>query len=312
MNPISPSFAIPGIFASIPGLHRRAQTTSNGTIYAFRKPPPQVKAVPEPPALSLPISSHRPSFISRSTSPTTSPKAPFNVASRSRIVSGITAAQVEAPKNYVDFDDEPDKLKDMLKGRNHKERSAPASSDNSPVPSIYNVKRSNAPKSLLSATNSPSQTPKTISAPSSPAMQSSFPDDAQDLTLLCHIIPARPGPISAMLLLEKNPLLAVLQQSGDTSLEAARQSVVFPNEVRGSSSMWPLPPPLQRMRRRRETWIWRMSERNPPAAEGACTYDAAEEDFKVSTDYGAADPEPAASELSAVCRPWPSGLWGET
>jgi hypothetical protein len=121
---------------------------------------------------------------------------------------------VEAPKNYVDFDDEPDKLKDMLKGRNFKERAAPASNDTSPVPSIYHAKRSDGPKSLLSATNSPSQTPKTVSSPPSPATQTSFTDDTHDLALLYHIIPARAGPISAMLLLQNNSLLAVLQNPG--------------------------------------------------------------------------------------------------
>ena len=42
---------------------------------------------------------------------------PFHL-SRSRIVSGVTAEAVEAPKNYVDFEEEPEKLRDMLKQKN--------------------------------------------------------------------------------------------------------------------------------------------------------------------------------------------------
>lgn len=189
----------------------------DGTIYAFRKPRQQVKIVRQSPKLprpSRPLSPQQSSINSRSTSPVTSPRAPFTVVSRSKIVSGVTTAQVEAPKNYVDFDDEPDKLKDMLKGRSPKERSAPTSRETSPAPSIYHPRRSDNPKSLLSATNSPSQTPKTISTPPSPATQSSFSDNVQELILLYHIIPPRMSAISAMLLLEKNSLLAVLQQSG--------------------------------------------------------------------------------------------------
>ncbi|KAJ7119871.1 hypothetical protein C8R44DRAFT_878257 [Mycena epipterygia] len=177
------------------------------------------------------------------------------MASRSKIVSGITAAQVEAPKNYVDFDDEPDKLKDMLKGRNHKERSAPASGSNSPVPSIYHVKRSDNPKSLLSATNSPSQTPKTISTPPSPAMLSSFPDDAQDLSLLCHIIPARPGPISAILLLEGNTLIAVMQESGDLSVFSTEDGTCVASVMVESPSMHP-PQGVLDQDTSHDMWIW--------------------------------------------------------
>ncbi|KAJ7644581.1 hypothetical protein FB45DRAFT_898250 [Roridomyces roridus] len=226
MNPVSPSFLVPLTFPSEPKDGRESRSILDiscskssasyfdyGTIYAFRKPVQQAQTVSQPaqtvdpPVLSVPRSS-RSSINSRSTSPSPS-KAPFNVTSRSRIVSGITAAQVEAPKNYVDFDDEADKLKDMLKGRSHKERPSPASAP---------AKRGDAgPKSLLSATNSPSHTPKSLSTPSSPLAQSAFPDESHDLALLCQIIPARSGSISGILLLHNNTLLSVLQQSGNLS-----------------------------------------------------------------------------------------------
>ena len=40
--------------------------------------------------------------------------SPFHL-SRSRIVSGVTTEAVEAPKNYVDFEEEQEKLRDLLK-----------------------------------------------------------------------------------------------------------------------------------------------------------------------------------------------------
>ncbi|KAJ7166355.1 hypothetical protein C8R43DRAFT_985618 [Mycena crocata] len=283
MNPISPSFVVPLTFtdsehedgsnlvekscskstvsvlaycnteAELKSAQLRAVLgCQDGTIYAFRKPRGEVKTAtktPELPRLSRPLSSHR----SRSTSPAaaTSTKVPFNVSARSRIVSGITAAQVEAPKNYVDFDDEPDKLKDMLKGK----RSTPPSNDNSPAPSIYHVKRSDGPKSLLSATNSPAHTPKTVSTPPSPVTQSSFPDDAQGLAVLCHIIPAQPGPVSAMLLLENNSLLAVLQQSGHLSVFSMLDGTPMTSVAVENTQMQP-PQGFQDQEAPHDVWIW--------------------------------------------------------
>src|SRR5579863_6163549 len=51
---------------------------------------------------------------SRPRTPTTS-LAPFSLTSRARVVSGISDEQAQAPKNYVDFDEEPERLKELLK-----------------------------------------------------------------------------------------------------------------------------------------------------------------------------------------------------
>ncbi|TFK39093.1 hypothetical protein BDQ12DRAFT_683016 [Crucibulum laeve] len=130
---------------------------SNGTLYVFHpscrapEPPQSPVGIVQVESVSSPSSSSRaqsplrvpqfsthsrsasfarrgtPSVNSRSTSPSTatshsfgltSPSPfPVNTSARSRVVSGITAEKVEAPKNYVDFDEEPGKLKEMLKGR---------------------------------------------------------------------------------------------------------------------------------------------------------------------------------------------------
>jgi hypothetical protein len=79
---------------------------------------------------SVPITIENP-LLSRSPSPApvhlssrsrsrprtpTSSLTPFSLASRARVVSGISDEPVQAPKNHVDFDEEPDKLKELLKG----------------------------------------------------------------------------------------------------------------------------------------------------------------------------------------------------
>ncbi|KAG5644671.1 hypothetical protein DXG03_007970 [Asterophora parasitica] len=156
---------------------------------------------------------------SRSSTPSATSPPPFYISQTARVVSGVTAEQVEAPKNYVDYDDEPDKLKDLLKGRqprDSKERRA-ASTDSgrerSPTPS--NLKRKELPKSLRSATHSPAFTSYPPS-PREPAVEYPY-----DLSLWCHIIPPRYGPghaISRVLLIDDNQSIAVLQETGDLSV----------------------------------------------------------------------------------------------
>ncbi|KAL0960599.1 hypothetical protein HGRIS_005631 [Hohenbuehelia grisea] len=105
---------------------------SDGTIYVFGQA--TIRMTPKSPRPSSLVASSPPSPFhlsrgshpaSRSTSPSSSStfaQAPFNVSSRSRVVSGISTEPVEAPKNYVDFDEEPAKLKEMLQGRAPKDK----------------------------------------------------------------------------------------------------------------------------------------------------------------------------------------------
>jgi WD repeat-containing protein 7 len=145
--------------------------------------------------------------------------APFNLTSRSRIVSGVTTSKVEAPKNYVDYDDEPDKLKDILANSGIRERSVL----DGLIPSFkpdFDISRSNSPSkqaalspsasageksrlnrlptSLLSATHSPSFSVKSSSPPSSPDgtvlhfIETPMPDAS--LAIRFYVIPERTGP----------------------------------------------------------------------------------------------------------------------
>ncbi|KAH9480388.1 WD repeat-containing protein 7 [Psilocybe cubensis] len=174
---------------------------------------------------------------SGTSSPTLSsfPLSPtFSVTAKPRVVSGVTTDSVEAPKNYVDFDDEPDRLKDILKGKNPRDRHSISenSSDRNPrsvTPSIIepvsvSKRKGAAPRSLLSATNSRAPTPTSFSSPNSPmesdSVSNSNPDLARDevCTLLYHVIPSQSGcgyPVRSIIFLHDGDLFAVLQENGN-------------------------------------------------------------------------------------------------
>ena len=183
--------------------------------------PRNLPRMPKPPSSnSLPVSA---SALSSVLSPT------FNVTAKLRVVSGVTAEQVEAPKNYVDFEDEPDKLKDILKGRNPRER-YDNSSDRAPKSAASSIfeqapkPKNLAPRSLLSVENSRSPTPP-FSAPASPREGSSLspPGLSYRWELLYHVIPYRSGfehSINSIQFLDDGRFLAVLQKSGYVGLSS--------------------------------------------------------------------------------------------
>jgi hypothetical protein len=170
---------------------------------------------------------HRPS--NSASSSVSGFNSPFHMASHSRVVSGVTAEKVEALKNHVDFEEEPDKLKDILKGRTPKDKMASEKSLRLDKPfalfrrtsaQASTKKSPEVPKSLLSATNSPAFTPKSLSRSPSPLIRSpaspSF-SGSQSLSLRCHIIPPRTGPgrsITGLRIVSENGLLVALQETG--------------------------------------------------------------------------------------------------
>lgn len=208
--------------------------SQDGTLYLFhhsRRPPLHVGSQNPEFQISQPTSPSRRSrdsgAPSRSSTPSVTSPSPFNVTPRSRVVSGVTTEQVEAPKNYVDFDDEPERLKDMLKGRHPKgggeKPSFPEGEtppiEKSPTPSLLGLsglKRKNVPRSMLSATQSPAILSSPLSSNSSPRA-STFLDSVHDLHLWCHIIPPRSGSgraVTSIRLLEDDQFMAVLQEMG--------------------------------------------------------------------------------------------------
>ncbi|KAJ3890399.1 hypothetical protein GG344DRAFT_49579 [Lentinula edodes] len=193
------------------------------------------------PRLSSTAPSRTSATASRSNSPSGSHSShisPFSVTQRSRVVSGITSEQVEAPKNYVDFDDEPEKLKDMLKGRGPREKASldshrekdgkmPASAELK----LSTRKRKEPPKSMLSATTSPALSPLSISAPPSPKGPSQT-RVSKEFELVCHMVPPRIGQrhsVTGIELLHNNDLSAVLQESGSLAIFSNRDGKNFAN-----------------------------------------------------------------------------------
>ncbi|KAK0185711.1 hypothetical protein F5146DRAFT_1071194 [Armillaria mellea] len=237
----------------------------DGTSFVFRPSlVPSTSAVTKPhdsaqssrPSSPLRVS-HDSRATSRSTSPTnnTSTFPPFNVTSRSRIVSGITTEQVEAPKNYVDFEDEPDKLKDMLRAHKSKDRR----NSSEPRDSMSNLRHAPAlkPRSLLSATTSSGFTPKSISTPASPRDQPSI-EHGSKLDFSHCIIPPHFGQghaIASLCPLNQARLL-VLRENGDVSVMSCRDGKCLAS-VHTSDVLLEPPDGTKDRATVHEVWRWR-------------------------------------------------------
>lgn len=168
---------------------------------------PLLSRSPSPTPVRLSSSRSR----SRPRTPTTS-LAPFSLASRARVVSGISDEQAQAPKNYVDFDEEPDKLKELLKGGRKDSTSTDRPSLSfdrtaateklhilsKSLPSPSGSVRRGEPRSLLSATHSPTPSVTSLPSPiSHSAIQFPFQPPYQ-LSLESHVFPSRSGPGNAV------------------------------------------------------------------------------------------------------------------
>ena len=191
---------------------------------------------PATPTPVLRASSPIPSNGSTSHRVTTGLHGPF-LPSKSKIQAEVSKEQVEAPKNYVDYDDEPAKLKSLLKGKGPvKERSV----IDSIIPKFernIHLDRQSAGKNIrltldkeevksyLSAGNSsPSWTPRSLSPVLSSPPSSALPnvirngDDPFDsLRLVAHIFPPRFGQgrkITGLEALERGSLVVSLQECG--------------------------------------------------------------------------------------------------
>lgn len=93
----------------------------DGTLYLLRQNRHSSSA---PISIENPLLSRSPSRTavrlshrshSRPRTPTSS-LAPFSLTSRARVVSAISDEQAQGSKNHVDFDEGPEKLKELLKG----------------------------------------------------------------------------------------------------------------------------------------------------------------------------------------------------
>ena len=108
-------------FGSSDSLEGVALGCEDGTLFLLRQ---NRHCTSVPISIEKPLSSRSPSqksarHSSRSHSRPRTPSSsltPFSLASRARVVSAISDEQAQAPKNYVDFDEESGKLKELLKG----------------------------------------------------------------------------------------------------------------------------------------------------------------------------------------------------
>ncbi|KZP13950.1 WD40 repeat-like protein [Athelia psychrophila] len=198
----------------------------------------------------------------------------FGMAPRAQAVSGLSRQPVEAPKNYVDFDEEPDKLKGMLQGKAVREKSVAehlvpsfdkgvvvGKKEKSSPPLILpqrtssSIKRKDDARSLLSANTSPSFTPMTLSAPSSPPLMPPPESDpaVPTVVLRCHVYPRRPGTIRALHLVGRDRLLVSLQENGDVS-------VIKPQDGKCVAAYdiasWMLQPASGSLESSEEGWVW--------------------------------------------------------
>ncbi|KAF8984038.1 hypothetical protein BDQ17DRAFT_1260967 [Cyathus striatus] len=247
----------------------------DGTLYVFHRSCQPTIAIE---AQSSPVNSQPqsrpksplrvPRGSSRSTSPSTSSfnlsATPFTVTPRSRVVSGISREQVEAPKNYVDFEDEPEKLKDMLKGRSPRpssdtsseRRASLSKSTVSPVPGNSVLKRKETPKSMLSATNSRAPTPKSFSTSSSPKDGSFVHEHLHELTLRYHTIPSTCSPeraVTDIQFLNGHRFFAALQQTGDLYVFSSQDGCCVASV---NVEVADFPPPGKEKERGSNSWNW--------------------------------------------------------
>lgn len=137
---------------------------------------------------------------------------PFSLTSRARVVSAISDEQAQAPKNYVDFDEESEKLRELLKGgvKDSSSTDRPRRSFERTIPAERQSVHSKGPTSpsgpvprgegkVLSGTYSP--TPSITSLPSSQSTPPSPLCTPYQLSLEFHLFPPRSGPGNAVVAL---------------------------------------------------------------------------------------------------------------
>ncbi|KAI0671154.1 WD40 repeat-like protein [Trametes maxima] len=214
---------------------RAAQNTGPPNISVSIPPSPNV---PDP--ISPPTSPRRyrglghPSSRSASPSSAKSALSPFQVT-RSRVVSSVSTESAEAPKNYVDFDDEQERLRGMLKGKGTRERHASTSRTRPEKEWMASIQVGSASgsslrredtRSYLSAALSPSSSTLSLSNPPSPTLlpaASPEPSSAFFLSLRCHIFPPRSRPghaVSALKVHNGGRYLSCLQSTGSLSVHS--------------------------------------------------------------------------------------------
>lgn len=191
---------------------------------------------------SIHVSSRRPVHLSLPHSRATSPSASRTslsaiTSSKSRAVSGLSKEQAEAPKNYVDFEDEQERMKEMIGDISPRERysfdgpkilaekilgaektTTPLSLK--PQMTVEANRHTDDARSMLSIESSPSVTPPVLSPPLSPSLRSfprAIPSQPKYLSLKGRIFPSCIGmrrSVADLKVLGEGELFLLLQESG--------------------------------------------------------------------------------------------------
>lgn len=224
-------------FGSSDSLEGVALGCEDGTLFLLRQ---NRRGTSAPISIEKPLLSRSPSgksarHSSRSHSRPRTPSSsltPFSLASRARVVSAISDEQAQAPKNYVDFDEESEKLRDLLKGgtKDSSSTDRPRRSFDRTIPierqSVQSKSLASpsgpAPRGegrLLSRAHSPTQSITSLPSPHS-TPPSPFCTPYQ-LSLEFHIFPPRSGPGNAVVALHalvNYRHLICLRSQGDLSV----------------------------------------------------------------------------------------------
>ncbi|KAF7799423.1 hypothetical protein EIP86_010658 [Pleurotus ostreatoroseus] len=138
--------------------------------------------------------------------------SPFQ-PTKSRVVSSVSAEKVEAPKNYVDFEDEQEKLKGMVKRRSVKDKTVvdsllsgadktlpdkcnEDSSPSAPATPLSPEEKEECRSKLPSITASRSSSASLSTSPSPNVLSTHTQYDDRDpfpWSLLCHTVPPYKG-----------------------------------------------------------------------------------------------------------------------
>ncbi|KAH9922915.1 WD40 repeat-like protein [Fomitopsis serialis] len=252
----------------------------DGTFYLFHEsvPPPQVSrrrssiesSASRPPRLS---NSSRPTSPlrygglgvsnSRSGSPSSARSAlsPFQV-SRTRAVSSVTTEQAEAPKNYVDFDEETERMKGMLKGKGVREKTpGELLSPNSERGT--SLEKSGEARSPRLRALSPTSSIKSTSGPPPPSpiiTPLDTPTASSTLSLTCHVFPPKYGYLHAVRAIkpyDSGRYLVCLQEAGNISIHATSDGSCIVTAAVDSEHPTPIGTDFQLHRPAPALWLWK-------------------------------------------------------
>ncbi|KZT12183.1 WD40 repeat-like protein [Laetiporus sulphureus 93-53] len=257
---------------------RLAVGCEDGTLYLFRTPSNAAcrrrASAAVSPDLTDSSRSASPRFLSlsaahsRSASPSSNRPItnPFQLT-RSRVIASVSAEQVEAPKTYVDFDDEPEKLKGMLKGKSMKEKAfnvllSPGTernnlSDKEKASSTSGKRRLRA----LSPATSGRSRASSVTPPNTSAAAEE-PDDCAEtsiLSLSCHVFPpssGSAGAVAAINTYDNGRFIILLSRTGDVSAHVATDGSCVTSLSIESEGI-PVPAYLKRSTPSLNMWVWK-------------------------------------------------------